>query len=875
MPAVSNDILRKIPLNVKVLFLAILVGVLTTFIVDKVQTSEMRGVLKAQLIKNLRTQSQQDRIQIGNQIRSHNNTPKLLAQQRSFLDHIDSLEKSGWMDAGGSGKSVIVHEDRPGWFPRSSVARMLHTGRFVYILDEDYDVREIYSRYSGGPYPAIPDDLQNRLSQFDSAMVNVEGTLYLFSSAKVTGEDGGLRALLLMISPIDSEFLIDAEGVNFESHITAIMLESTQTILASSMPDLLKPGNFSSSVLESDYAVIGETFFDYGSADLMIKVLSLAPTAEMDKMLGVLLEKNRIHRLITAAIFIATFVIIIYWIIGRINHLRVRVNEFSISALGPRPSDTSTGDQLYILEEQFRQISDEVLHSQRNLQESEELHRSVIMESPVGITVADETGQCIMANRAIAEIIGTTQEQVLKQNYHHLDSWKASGLYDMAIEATRTRTIRSIDTQLSTTFGKNIYARFYIVPLSSGGIVFMLEDITLLKETEMDLIASKEQADKANAAKSEFLAHMSHEIRTPMNGIISSLNLLQDMKVPDEAMDLIDTASTSSSILLSIINDVLDFSKIEAGKVILEHEVIYLKDLLCDIVNIFREDARTRNTAMLCDFDSDLPKQIMGDPLHLKQILLNLISNAVKFTDNGTITLRISSEGIRDNEAVLTFSVIDTGIGIEHDKLHIITDAFTQASGNILKGYGGSGLGLSICNALILMMGGTLNIESKLGQGSTFSFSLKFRIPAAKDMTIKADIGIDELKEIHSKYVDSLRLLVAEDNPVNQKLIKLSLEKLGHVVDMASNGIEAVEKFKSAQYDIVFMDINMPEMGGLEAFEKIRALPRENRKYVPVVALTAYALDEEKEKFLSAGMDDYLSKPVSHKELLNVIIRNM
>lgn len=862
----------NLPLTLKIIAIVVIVGAATLLILDNLQTREMRSILEEQILVSLKTQAQQDRIQLGAHIRAHNNSAKVFVTQAAFLDYIDNLEQSGWMKS----KSITMIENRPAWYPRRSVSRMFLNSKFAYILDPDFNIREVYIADKSLVLPDIPLDLKNRLSQFDSVMINDEGELYLFSTAQVRNPDGDTRAVLLLVSPVDSDFLISAEGINLEGHITAIVTENNHRIIASSMPDVIKPGIDIETMRETDYAITGESFFDYGSADLLLKMITLTSRDSMINTLNSLLAKSRKHRVITSLAFIVTFLIVIYWITFRITRLHEKVVEFAESSLGSKFSMLRKGDEIENLEEQFKQIADEVIDSQKLLIKNMEQYKAVIVESPVGISVSDRGGQCIMANESIARILGMTQEELLRQNYHQLESWKESGLYEKVIRAIDTGRVKIFEGEITSTSGKIVFVICYIVPMSSGGLILMVNDITKLKNTEMELREAKEMAETANIAKSEFLANMSHEIRTPMNGIIAPLSLLYDTELSNEQRDMMKVAVSSSEILLAIINDVLDFSKIEAGKIVLENEVVFLKDVLCDTVKMHSEAAQAKKIGVICDISPDTPTYIMGDQLRLKQILLNLLSNAVKFTEKGTVKLSVGVIGGSDSEATMSFAVADTGIGIEPEKLNTILEAFSQASSGITRKYGGTGLGLSISNSLISMMGGELRIDSTPGEGSTFSFLLTFRIPNIRDMTIHADVGIDELKAIHDEHGGHLRILVAEDNPINQKIASGMLEKLGHSVDVADNGNDALKEYRANNYDMIFMDISMPGMGGLEAHNRIRALQKsENRKYIPIIALTAYAMEDERKRFMDAGMDDYISKPFSQKDLLHVIIRNM
>jgi PAS domain S-box-containing protein len=369
--------------------------------------------------------------------------------------------------------------------------------------------------------------------------------------------------------------------------------------------------------------------------------------------------------------------------------------------------------------------------------------------------------------------------------------------------------------------------------------------------------------EQAMCAKSEFLANMSHEIRTPMNGLLGTVSLLVDLGVTAEQKEYVDTIRNCGEALLRIVNDILDLSKIEAGKLVLESVPFQLVGLLKEITAVVSPSASVRGLELRQEFEPGLPQALQGDPQRLSQVLLNLLSNAVKFTERGSVTLSVSACERSQDNVTLRFTVADTGIGIPAEVQGAIFEPFTQADSSTTRRYGGTGLGLAICRGLIASMNGQLEIQSAPGRGSTFQFAITF--PISIGQAVSARTIHDRIPQASRR----LRVLLAEDNPVNQMVAKRLLERMGHHVDVAGNGKQAVAAVRDTEYDVVLMDCQMPEMDGYTAAGTIRGMSKGCT--LPIFAMTAHAMAEDRQRCLDAGMDDYLSKPISTERLYHLL----
>jgi signal transduction histidine kinase/DNA-binding response OmpR family regulator len=395
----------------------------------------------------------------------------------------------------------------------------------------------------------------------------------------------------------------------------------------------------------------------------------------------------------------------------------------------------------------------------------------------------------------------------------------------------------------------------------------LLRQLALITSLALQHVEARTAAEAASVAKSQFLANMSHELRTPMNAILGMTDLALAEELPLMVRDYLQTARDSAGVLLEILNEILDLSRIEAGRFELESTAFSLHKAVEQVIKTLRVRAREKGLALIYNLPSHMPDLLIGDPLRFRQILMNLVDNAIKFTHIGKVVVKAEVREHSSEHVKLEFAVTDTGIGILPEDRERIFSPFTQADASTTRNYGGTGLGLTISRKFVELMNGQIWVESRPNQGSTFYFTVSLKMPQ-KAVAVEGEAGYSLRR---SRRRQALQVLLAEDTPTNQKLAERLLSRRGHVVEIAGNGQQALEMVEQRDYDVVLMDVQMPVMDGIQATMAIRALPNPVKARLPIIAMTAHALKEDAERCLAAGMDAYVSKPIQAEEFIELV----
>jgi len=510
-----------------------------------------------------------------------------------------------------------------------------------------------------------------------------------------------------------------------------------------------------------------------------------------------------------------------------------------------------------------------------DLRKSEEVFRGIFVNLQDIYCRMDRNGRITMISPSVFKRTGYMPEEVLGRPITDFFSDKTL-MQKALIILRREKSLRNMEAALKIKDGTERQFMFNMLLFTddkgrTADVAILARDITELKKNELELRKAKEQAEYSLKVKEGFLANMSHEIRTPMNGVIGMIDLLSSTLLNDEQRDYVRTIKRSSETLLNILNDILDLSKIEAGKMALHDAPLSISDLLEKLVALFSQTARNKGNTLVYDINNNVPPYIIGDQTRLLQILSNLTSNALKFTESGEVLIKVYSLENKGKFHTIKVEVYDSGIGISEENQKMLFTSFTQVDNSSRKSFGGTGLGLSISKQLTKMMKGDIGVNSIEGKGSMFWFTFQTKETTISPYVIEKN---DEEKLVANQFIGyHPYLLLVDDNAVNRKVASEILKKSGCIVDTVDSGFKAIDKVResagSRRYDAIFMDIQMPDMDGVETTQKLK---EEFGKWLPtVIAMTAYSMKEDREKFLNNGMDDYLAKPIRANELISKV----
>jgi PAS domain S-box-containing protein len=580
----------------------------------------------------------------------------------------------------------------------------------------------------------------------------------------------------------------------------------------------------------------------------------------------------------TTEVLTRTFIVLLGLLLGGLLMVWLSVRRIRGALMVAR--DLSNQRQQAI-----RQLNREIADRQvveQELRLSESKLSSIFASVPEAIVVADVRGKIVQCNVAVAEIFGFTPQELVGQNISVLMQTQERKMHDGYLRAYQETGTKRLLNQPRVVQGMRKDGTLFPVRVTvketrvddAHFFIGVIQDFTAIQHTQDLLVEAKNKAEQANRMRGEFLANMSHEIRTPMNGILGMTELAMTTDDTQTQKEYLSLARDSASHLLHIINQILDFSKIEAGALELEELMVCPAQLVRHTARSLEQLAQAKGVTLMVDNDPALPDLVWMDPVRVRQVLTNLIGNAIKFTEDGTVTIRSKVyPQVQDHSVTLEVSIIDTGIGFDPSRLQALFSPFTQADGSITRSYGGTGLGLAITRSLMQLMGGDVTAVSKEGQGARFTISW----PVKRVSSVLADTEQQHPIQSEAETYPSTRpmsVLLVEDHEINRKLAQIMLQRMGHSFVLAKDGQEALDCLDKERFDVVLLDVMMPVMDGITALKIWRA--REIERQLPrttVLMVTAHAMTGDRERFIAAGADGYVSKPISEVALRKEINR--
>ncbi len=875
---------QRLSLSLKMVILSLIVGLILWATVDYIQTQRIKKIFQDQLAEMLSKQAKEDRYHFDRYLKTFNQTVKLLVSHEHLTNYI---RKQGWSSGNDQ---IIYHRQPPLWLGNPNELNALVYFRYAILLDSMSKVREVYhGQYEPPPEPLLRLDTFSLLySKWQSILTPINGTLYLISTSSLLDSEGNQLAALMLATPIDEGFLINSLDISTDEHIVSIMTsEEEPKVLISSNVREVPPGT-SLKALEAEHFLIGQGFYDYGGTKEMFKFASFVSRSRAEELVDSIISKGRQERAIIAPIYILTFTLIVFWITQRIQSLTRKVSAFSEQALGVKSHELSKGDELYVLERQFKSLTENVLEAKKILKrEAEEQTRLIVNNAFDAIVTMNSSGVITTWNPQAENIFGYTRDeaigQVLAEVIIPLRFRDAHdrGLRDFLTTGEGIMLNRQVETTALRKGGEEFPIEISISPAKSEDkyiFIAMMRDITERKRIEEEIQRSYQELEKAiqraeaaSMAKSEFLANMSHEIRTPLNAIIGMTELAFDMAFSSEQREYLNVVLSNSESLLALINDILDVSKIEAGKMEIEEITFDLKELMESVIDVLSVRARIKGIELLLYIEPGIPSIVIGDSTRIRQILVNLIGNAIKFTDEGEVAVKVEKDRIlttdnrqqTEKRVGLHFMVSDTGIGISKEHIERIFDKFSQADTSTTRRYGGTGLGLTISKSLVEMMGGKIWVESELGKGSTFHFTLDLRYEEERRRE-KREYSYPDFKDIS--------VLVVDDSSTNRFILNKTLSAWGFNVEEAGGGKDAISILNKdpERFDILMLDHQMPEMDGMEVIRTIRGHARFQNLKIIILSSWGDISAHFKEEF---DIAETLIKPIKQSKLFNALLK--
>lgn len=835
---------QRIPLTLKMLLATLLASTIMWALLDHWQSRHLKELFQTHQMAAVEEKARENRRILDSQIRRHHQAVKLLSSQSRLIDHLLRLQDQDNL-------SAKIHTSLPPWLPNASMLRSFVPLRYVLLIGPDSQVRELYQGVAFPPPPSLlqPSFLLQQLSHNQTLLTKVDGLPFLVASEIILDHKGNLKGTLMMASPLDDTFLTDVQGLAQSYSGIVALMEGEQPIIIASNQRGNELYGLGMATIKSRYLVAGASFFDYGSSDLLLQLVTLVSSAEFESLNRSILSAERRQRAYTAVTLILTCLAVMLWITGKIRQVTRRLMEFTRETLGVSPTTVHLKDELLILQEQFEGMIHEIVRGRddlkRELDERKQAEKEIrklsqaVEQNPAAVIITDLDGAIQYVNPEFSRLTGYASAEALGKNPGFLKSGETPpATYGELWETIRMGRVWQGVLRNRRKDGRCYWEMNIIAAVrnESGEITNFLaikEDITPRIDMEHALQEAKIAAETANQVKNEFLANITHELRTPLNGITGITHLLMDEDLGPlnkNQKKHLKNQQECTSQLSNLINDLLDISRVDTDEFVLEQRPFPLHDLMMQAVATMTEQAAHKGLAMGHHIDPTTPEEVVGDAFRFRQILLNLLRNAVKFTQQGSIVLaaRWESEQVH-------ITVTDTGIGIPVEKQQAIFEPFTQVQGAANREFGGSGVGLFIARRLVEMMSGRIWVESTAGRGSIFHLAIPFVVAPALPAALPSQPVITE------EDLAGLSVLVVGRNPLNRMILKKLLLKMALQVVETDDCHGAMALMASASepgpYRMVFLDCYQWETDRETIMDHLSVIPEEYR--VPIILVAA------------------------------------